>query len=99
MTEPSAKILVVDDEPHIRDLLSTSLRFAGFDVRAVGAGAAAISAVLDDEPDLILLDVMLPDISGFGVTKRRRLRHEALLARRDHRAHQGDPSPHDGRDR
>ena len=72
MTEPSAKILVVDDEPHIRDLLTTSLRFAGFDVRAVAAGAAAISAVLEDEPDLILLDVMLPDISGFGVTKRLR---------------------------
>ncbi|MCH1884357.1 response regulator transcription factor [Agrococcus sp. ARC_14] len=72
MTEPSAKILVVDDEPHIRDLLSTSLRFAGFDVRAVAAGAAAISAVLEDEPDLILLDVMLPDINGFGVTKRLR---------------------------
>ncbi|MDR7233208.1 response regulator transcription factor [Agrococcus sp. BE272] len=72
MTEPSAKILVVDDEPHIRDLLTTSLRFSGFDVRAVGAGAAAISAVLEDEPDLILLDVMLPDISGFGVTKRLR---------------------------
>lgn len=72
MTEPSAKILVVDDEPHIRDLLTTSLRFAGFDVRAVAAGAAAISAVLEDEPDLILLDVMLPDINGFGVTKRLR---------------------------
>jgi two-component system OmpR family response regulator len=72
MTEPSAKILVVDDEPHIRDLLTTSLRFSGFDVRAVGAGAAAISAVLEDEPDLILLDVMLPDISGFGVTTRLR---------------------------
>ena len=72
MTEPNAKILVVDDEPQIRDLLTTSLRFAGFDVRAVAAGAAAISAVLEDEPDLILLDVMLPDINGFGVTKRLR---------------------------
>ncbi|MCR8670772.1 response regulator transcription factor [Agrococcus sp. HG114] len=72
MTEPNAKVLVVDDEPHIRDLLTTSLRFAGFDVRAVGAGAAAISAVLEEEPDLILLDVMLPDINGFGVTKRLR---------------------------
>ena len=72
MTEPNAKILVVDDEPHIRDLLTTSLRFAGFDVKAVGGGAAAISSVLEDEPDLILLDVMLPDINGFGVTKRLR---------------------------
>ncbi len=66
------RILIVDDEPNIRDLLTTSLRFAGFAVRAVGNGAAAISAVLEEEPDLIILDVMLPDINGFGVTKRLR---------------------------
>ncbi len=66
------KILIVDDEPNIRDLLTTSLRFAGFAVRAVGNGAQAISAVLDEEPDLIILDVMLPDMNGFGVTKRLR---------------------------
>lgn len=66
------KILIVDDEPNIRDLLSTSLRFAGFAVRAVGNGAATISAVLDEEPDLIILDVMLPDMNGFSVTKRLR---------------------------
>ncbi|MEP6842680.1 MAG: response regulator, partial [Pseudolysinimonas sp.] len=46
------KILIVDDEPNIRDLLTTSLRFAGFAVRAVGNGAQAISAVLEEEPDL-----------------------------------------------
>ncbi len=66
------KILVVDDEPNIRDLLTTSLRFAGFAVQAVGNGAAALSAVLKEEPDLILLDVMLPDMSGFSVTQRLR---------------------------
>jgi two-component system OmpR family response regulator len=70
MTGP--RILVVDDEPNIRDLLATSLRFAGFAVRTVGNGAAAISAVIEEEPDLIILDVMLPDINGFGVTKRLR---------------------------
>jgi len=70
MTGP--KILIVDDEPNIRDLLTTSLRFAGFAVRAVPNGAAAISAVIEEEPDLIILDVMLPDINGFGVTKRLR---------------------------
>ena len=59
------KILIVDDEPNIRDLLTTSLRFAGFAVRAVGNGAQAISAVLEEEPDLIILDVMLPDMNGF----------------------------------
>lgn len=66
------RILVVDDEPNIRDLLSTSLRFAGFAIRAVGSGAAAISAVLEEEPDLMILDVMLPDMNGFSVTKRLR---------------------------
>jgi len=67
-----ARILVVDDEPNIRDLLTTSLRFAGFEVRAVGTGAQTISAVLEEEPDLIILDVMLPDMNGFSVTKRLR---------------------------
>lgn len=68
----SPRILIVDDEPNIRDLLTTSLRFAGFVVQAVGNGAAAISAVLAEEPDLIVLDVMLPDMNGFSVTKRLR---------------------------
>lgn len=68
----AARILVVDDEPNIRDLLVTSLRFAGFQVRAVVNGAQTISAVLEEEPDLIILDVMLPDMNGFSVTKRLR---------------------------
>jgi len=68
----SPRILIVDDEPNIRDLLTTGLRFAGFSVRAVGNGSAAISAVLEEEPDLIVLDVMLPDMNGFAVTKRLR---------------------------
>lgn len=66
------RILIVDDEPSIRELLSTSLRFAGFGVRAIANGAGAISAVLEEEPDLIILDVMLPDMNGFSVTKRLR---------------------------
>ncbi|WP_449277121.1 response regulator transcription factor [Leucobacter sp. GX24907] len=66
------RILIVDDEPSIRELLSTSLRFAGFGVRTVANGAQTISAVLEEEPDLIILDVMLPDMNGFSVTKRLR---------------------------
>ena len=66
------KVLICDDEANIRDLLMTSLRFAGFSVRAVATGAQTISAVLEEEPDIIILDVMLPDINGFGVTKRLR---------------------------
>ena len=67
-----ARILVVDDEPNIRDVLSTGLSFAGFSVKTVANGAATISAVLEEEPDLIILDVMLPDMNGFSVTKRLR---------------------------
>jgi two-component system, OmpR family, response regulator len=68
----AARILVVDDEPNIRDLLQTGLRFAGYQVKTVGGGSGAISAVLEEEPDLIVLDVMLPDMNGFSVTKRLR---------------------------
>jgi two-component system OmpR family response regulator len=66
------KILVVDDEPNIRDLLTSTLRHKGFAVASVSNGASTISAVLAEEPDLILLDVMLPDMNGFSVTQRLR---------------------------
>lgn len=66
------KILVVDDEPNIRDLLASGLRFAGFSVLAVGNGNDAVTAAEKGNPDLILLDVMLPDMSGFSVTKKLR---------------------------
>ena len=66
------KILVVDDEPNIRDLLASGLRFAGFSVLAVSNGNDAVIAAEKGNPDLILLDVMLPDMSGFSVTKKLR---------------------------
>jgi len=64
------KVLIVDDEPNIRDLLATSLRFAGFAIQAVGTGTAAVQAAEADTPDIILMDVMLPDMNGFSVTKK-----------------------------
>jgi two-component system OmpR family response regulator len=70
--QPEAKLLVVDDEPNLRELLSTSLRFAGFDVTAAANGREALDAVEADEPDLAVLDVMLPDMDGFTVTRRLR---------------------------
>jgi two-component system OmpR family response regulator len=72
------KVLVVDDEPNIRDLLASGLRFAGFSVLAVGNGNDAVIAAEKGNPDLILLDVMLPDMSGFSVTKK--LRTMGILA-------------------
>ncbi|MGO3153381.1 MAG: response regulator transcription factor [Galactobacter sp.] len=71
-SHPEAKLLVVDDEPNIRELLSTSLRFAGFDVTAAANGREALDAVEKDEPDLAVLDVMLPDMDGFTITRRLR---------------------------
>lgn len=64
------KVLVVDDEPNIRDLLSASLRFAGHQVATAANGTDAIKMITETSPDIVLLDVMLPDISGFGVTKK-----------------------------
>ena len=64
------KVLVVDDETNIRDLLSASLRFAGHQVATAANGTDAIKMITDTSPDIVLLDVMLPDISGFGVTKK-----------------------------
>jgi two-component system OmpR family response regulator len=66
----SLKVLVVDDEPNIRDLLSASLRFAGHQVAVSPNGTDAINKIIEIQPDIVLLDVMLPDISGFGVTKK-----------------------------
>ena len=65
-------MLVVDDEPYIADLLSTGLRFVGFDVRTAGSGLEALTAVREWRPDLLVLDVMMPDVDGFEVTRRLR---------------------------
>lgn len=74
MTGDQARLLVVDDEPNIRELLTTSLRFAGFEVVAAADGNEAVHLAVETEPDLIVLDVMLPDMDGFTVTRRLRER-------------------------
>ena len=78
---PEAKLLVVDDEPNIRELLSTSLRFAGFDVIAAANGRDALTAAESEQPDLAVMDVMLPDMDGFTVTRKLRAagRHFPVL--------------------
>ena len=64
------RILVVDDEENIRELLAMGLRYEGFDVEAVDGGRAALSLVPKFRPELIVLDVMMPDLDGFEVCKR-----------------------------
>ena len=70
--EPEAKLLVVDDEPNILELLATSLRFAGFEVVTATNGREALNKAETEAPDLAVLDVMLPDMDGFTVTRKLR---------------------------
>ncbi len=72
------RILVVDDEPDLRDLLATSLRFAGFDVTTAASGREALEAVATGAPHLIVLDVMMPDMDGFTVTRKLRARGDHM---------------------
>ncbi|HWD07697.1 MAG TPA: response regulator [Actinomycetota bacterium] len=64
------RILVADDEENIRELLAMGLRYEGFEVEVAGAGRAALAAVPRFRPDLIVLDVMMPDLDGFDVCRR-----------------------------
>jgi two-component system, OmpR family, response regulator len=66
------RILVVDDEPSIVDAVATALRYEGFAVDEATTGRDALAAVARDEPDLIVLDWMLPDIEGIEVGRRLR---------------------------
>ena len=63
-------VLVVDDEPNIVDVISMALRFEGFAVESAGSGADAIASVAASRPQVMVLDVMLPDIDGFEVARR-----------------------------
>lgn len=63
-------ILVVEDEPNIRDIIEVALRFHGFQVISTDTGAGALARVEREPPDLIVLDVMLPDFDGFEVCRR-----------------------------
>ena len=67
--QSEAKLLVVEDDANILELLSASLRFAGFEVSTATSGSAAVSAAKNANPDLVVLDVMLPDLDGFEVIR------------------------------
>ncbi|UYG09288.1 response regulator transcription factor [Halomonas sp. M4R1S46] len=74
-----AKVLVVDDEPNIVLSLEFLMQQAGFEVTTAGDGQTALDCVAAETPDLVLLDISLPDISGFDVLER--LRADPALAR------------------
>jgi two-component system OmpR family response regulator len=68
----AAHVLVVDDEPAITDLLGTALRYMGYQVTTAASGHAALEAAVTASPDLVVLEVMLPDLDGFEVCRRLR---------------------------
>src|SRR3954468_19060522 len=72
VSSPGARILVVDDEPSIVDAVATALRYEGFEVDEAATGREALAAAERSEPDLIVLDWMLPDIEGIEVGRRLR---------------------------
>ncbi len=67
-----ARILVVDDEPQITDFLRRGLTYKGFSVTAIDKGEAALDLARDNPPDLVVLDVTLPDLNGYEVCRRLR---------------------------
>ncbi|MGW5725415.1 response regulator transcription factor [Nocardia beijingensis] len=71
-TRPEARVLIVDDEPMIIELLAVSLRFQGFEVATALSGTEALDRVRTFRPDALILDVMMPGMDGFGMLRRLR---------------------------
>jgi len=82
-----ARILVVEDEPSIREVLNLYLRRAGYEVEVAGDGRAALESLADRMPDLVVLDLMLPHVDGLEITRWLRERGDTpiimLTARRE----------------
>jgi two-component system OmpR family response regulator len=78
----AGSLLVVDDEPTVRELLPAALRYAGFTVAVAATGAESLAMAVHHPPDLVLLDVMLPDMDGFEVVRRLREQPPAATGQR-----------------
>ena len=85
-TDNGPRVLVVDDEPSIVDAVATSLRYEGFTVDEAMTGRKALAQAQEDPPDLVILDVMLPDLDGLEVTRRLRADGAARPGPLPHRA-------------
>jgi excisionase family DNA binding protein len=72
---PAALVLIVDDDPRIREFVRVNLEMDGFAVREAGSADEGLAALEDEPPDLILLDVMMPKVDGWEMLQRVRERH------------------------
>src|SRR5450432_3304616 len=77
----AVRVMVVDDEPSLAELLASVLRYEGWEIRTAGDGLSAVRAAREFRPDAVVLDVMLPDLSGLQVLGRLRaeLPHVCVL--------------------
>ena len=75
---PEPQVLIVDDDPHISELLTVTLRFAGFTPAVAETGAEALRQVERLNPEIIVLDVMLPDANGFDLARTLRQRGHTI---------------------
>ncbi len=73
-----ARVLIVDDEPSITDAVATALRYEGFVTSEVASGRDAIRAAEEFAPDLVILDIMLPDLDGLSIARKLRARPERV---------------------
>jgi two-component system phosphate regulon response regulator OmpR len=73
------QVLVVDDEEHITELLALALGYNGFDVERAATGREALAAIERRRPDLVVLDVMLPDLDGFEVCRQIRAQSDVAI--------------------
>ena len=78
MQPASASVLVVDDEPNILELLSAALRLSGFEVHSAETGRKALTLAEQIQPDIVVLDVMLPDCDGFALARALRANNERI---------------------
>ncbi|WP_433678234.1 response regulator transcription factor [Nocardia sp. CA-119907] len=78
VTSTNPNVLVVDDEPNVLDMLSSVLRMNGFEVRVAATGAEAVASAAECRPDIVVLDVMLPDSDGYSVARRLRQQSDSI---------------------
>jgi two-component system response regulator MprA len=77
-SDAPARVLVVDDEPALRDALESSLAFEGYEVLTASDGLEALDAVAEQQPDLVLLDIMMPRMDGLTAVRRLRGRGDTV---------------------
>ncbi|MEZ0064913.1 two-component system response regulator MprA [Streptacidiphilus sp. MAP12-20] len=77
-SDAPARVLVVDDEPALRDALESSLAFEGYEVITASDGLEALDTVAEQQPDLVLLDIMMPRMDGLTAVRRLRARGETV---------------------